>query len=159
MSLLDEIRSDLVNESAKLSNTLRKAKILASAIGLPEFKEWVDSELGGYSDRGKVPSYRRIRPTNYGTFFGPFQSGVRNIVLPTYDLPASVKDFAENLIFFDGVGTLEAQASESRQESYQRRWPQEMVILARDAMRMEGEMVLADAHQPIPTHLHSGILD
>ena len=27
MSLLDEIRSDLINESANLSNTLRKAKI------------------------------------------------------------------------------------------------------------------------------------
>ena len=159
MSLLDEIRSDLVNESARLSNTLRKAKILASAIGLPEFKEWVDSELGGYSDREKVPSYRRIRPTNYGTFFGPFQSGVRNVGLPTCDLPASVKYFAENLTFFDGVGTLEAQASESHQESYRRPWPQEMVILARDAIRMEGGMVLVDAHQPIPTHLHSGILD
>ena len=45
MTLLDEIRSDLVNESANLSNTLRKAKILARAIGLPEFMEWVDFEL------------------------------------------------------------------------------------------------------------------
>ena len=34
MSLLDEIQSDLVNESADLSNILRKAKILASALGL-----------------------------------------------------------------------------------------------------------------------------
>ena len=64
MSLLDDIRTDLVNESAHLSNTLRKAKILANAIGLPEFREWVDSELSGYVDRGKVPSYRRFRPTN-----------------------------------------------------------------------------------------------
>ena len=39
MSLLDEIRTDLVNESANLPNTLRKAKILASEIGLPECRE------------------------------------------------------------------------------------------------------------------------
>ena len=64
MSLLDEIRSDLVNESASLPNTLRKAKILATSIGLPEFRDWVDSELDGYSDRNKVPSYRRFTPTN-----------------------------------------------------------------------------------------------
>ena len=83
MSLLDEIRTDLVNESAGLSNTLRKAKILASAIGLPEFREWVEFELNGYPDRDKVPSYRRFRPTNLGTFAGPFQSGVNNVVLPT----------------------------------------------------------------------------
>ena len=72
MSLLDEIRSDLVNESTDLSNTLRKAKILASAIGLPEFREWVASELSGYTNRDKVPSYRQFRPTNLGTFAGPF---------------------------------------------------------------------------------------
>ena len=155
MSLLDEIRSALVNESADLSNTLRKAKILASAIGLPEFREWVDFELSGYTDRDKVPSYRCFLPTNLGTFSGPFQSGVKNMVLPTYNLPDQVRDFAENLIVFDGVGALEAQAS----GSYQRKWPQEMVMLARDATQMTGGMVLVDAHQPIPAHVIPGVLD
>ena len=154
MSLLDEIRSDLVNESAGLSNTLRKAKILAGAIGLPEFREWVEFELSGYPDREKVPSYRRFRPTNLGTFSGPLQSGVENMVLPTHNLPAEVKEFAENLIFFQGVGELEAQASESTQQ----RWSQEMVMTARDAIKMTRGMVLVDARQPIPAHVISGIL-
>lgn len=155
MSLLDEIRSDLVNESANLSNTLRKAKILASAIGLPEFREWVDFELGGYTDREKVPSYRRFRPTNLGDFSGPFQSGVRNVVLPIFNLPPEVKDFAENLIFFDGVGALAARGRDYGQI----KWPQEMVMLARQAIQMDGGMVLVDAHQPVPAYLISGILD
>lgn len=160
MSLLDEIRSALVNESADLSNTLRKAKILASAIGLPEFREWVDFELSGYTDRDKVPSYRCFRPTNLGTFSGPFQSGVKNMPLPTYNLPDEVKEFAENLILFEGVGALEAQASGSYQSgSYQRKWPQEMVMLARDAIQMTGGMVLIDAHQPIPAYALTGVLD
>ena len=47
MSLLDEIRTDLVNESASLSNTLRKVNLLASEIGLPAFREWVGFELKG----------------------------------------------------------------------------------------------------------------
>ena len=155
MSLLDEIRSDLVNESASLSNTLRKAKILASALGLPEFRDWVDFELGGYPDRDSVPSYRRFRATNLGTFSGPFQSGVKNVVLPTFNLPDTVKEFAENLIFFDGVGALEAQAS----SSHQWKWPQEMVMLAQSSIQMTGGMVLVDAHQPIPSHVISGVLD
>ena len=155
MSLLDEIRSDLVNESASLSNTLRKAKILASALGLPEFRDWIDFELGGYPDRDSVPSYRRFRPTNLGTFSGPFQSGVKNVVLPTFDLPDTVKEFAENLFFFDGVGALEAQAS----SSHQWKWPQEMVMLAQNSIQMTGGMVLVDAHQPIPSHVISGVLD
>ncbi len=153
--MLDEIRSDLVNESASLSNTLRKAKILASALGLPEFRDWIDFELGGYPDRDSVPSYRRFRPTNLGTFAGPFQSGVKNVVLPTFDLPDTVKEFAENLIFFDGVGALEAQAS----SSHQWKWPQEMVMLAQNSIQMTGGMVLVDAHQPIPSHVISGVLD
>ena len=75
MSLLDEIRSDLTNQSADLSNTLRKAKILASVIGLPEFRDWVDSELSGYSNRDKLPSYRIHGATSLGYFSGPFQTG------------------------------------------------------------------------------------
>ena len=160
MNLLDEIRSDLVNESANLPNTLRKAKILASAIGLPEFRQWVDYELSGYPDRDSVPSYRRVRPTNLGTFAGPFQSFVNNMVLLTYNLPEEVKEFAENLLFFDGVGALEAQVQQAQaSDSFQRKWPQEMVMLARNSLRMSGDMVLVDAHQPIPTYVISGILD
>ena len=158
MSLLDEIRSDLVNESANLSNTLRKAKILASAIGLPEFKEWVDSELGGYSEREKVPSYRRLRPTNIGTFFGPGPSSLQNVVLPIYNLSGNIKDLAENQVFDEGVGQLEAMAAQAS-ESYQWTWPQEMVMLARDAIQMGRGMVLVDAYQPISPQSISGILD
>ena len=155
MSLLDEIRADLVNESAGLSNTLRKAKILASAVGIPEFREWVDYELSGYPDRGKVPSYRTFRPTNLGKFSGPLQSSLNNMVLLTVNLPDPVKDFAENLIFFDGVGALEAQEAESGTQ----RWPQEYVILAQDALKMTGGFVLVDAHRPIPSYVIAGILD
>ena len=155
MNLLDEIRTDLVNESVSLPNTLRKAKILASAIGIAEFREWLDFELGGYPDGDRVPEYRRFRPTNLGTFSGPYNSGVKDVVLPTYNLPDSVRDFAENLIVFDGVGALEAQAL----SSYQKKWPQEMVMLARDSMQMSGGMVLVDAYQPVSGHIISGILD
>ena len=155
MSLLDEIRSDLVNESASLSNTLRKAKILASAIRVPEFREWVNFELGGYTDREKVPSYRRFQPTNLGDFAGPFQSEFKNVVLPTYNLPPEVKDLAQNLIFFDGVGALAARGSADGQM----KWPQEAVMLAREVVQMTGGMVLVDVHQPIPAYLISGILD
>ena len=155
MILLDEIRADLTNQSADLSNTLRKAKILASRIGLDEFREWVDSELGGYEDRDKLPSYRIHAATSLGYFSGPFQSGFKNVVLPTIGLPDLIKEFAENLLFFDGVGALEAQAGKTGQL----KWPQEMVFLARDSIQMGGGMVLTDAHKPVPAYIIPGILD
>ncbi len=155
MSLLDEIRSDLTNQSADLSNTLRKAKILASAIGLPEFTEWVDSELSGYKDRDKLPSYRVCPSVNLGYFSGPFQSGAKNVILPTVNLPERIKEYAENLRFFDGVGALEAQAKKSSQV----RWPSEMVMLARESLKMTDGSLLIDAHKPVPGHIVPGIMD
>ena len=119
MSLLDEIRSDLTNQSTDLSNTLRKATILTSSIGLDEFREWVDSELSRYKNIDKLPSYRRFRPTHLETYSGPFQSRVENVVLPTVYLPDPVKEFAQNMVLFDGVATLEAQLPEHGQI----KWP------------------------------------
>jgi len=156
MNLLDEIRSDLVNESASLANTLRKAKILASEIGLPEFREWVEFELNGYPDRDSVPEYRRFQATNLGTLSGPFGRIDKNVVVPTFNLPENVKDFAENLILFEGVGELEAQAP--RAPLY-RRWPQEFLFAARPVTGWSSGMELIDAQQPIPAHTILGVLD
>ena len=155
MDLLNEIRADLVNESVALTNTLRKAKILASQIGLPEFQKWVACELSGYPDKTTVPSYRIYRPANLGTFSGPFHSEMRNVPLPTYNLPPEIKDFAEKMILDDGVGQLAAQAS----GDYVVKWSPEMVLVVREKVTMSGGMVLVDAHQPMPAAVIVGILD
>ena len=129
MNLLDEIRSDLVNESASLANTLRKARILASALGIPEFREWTESELNGYQAPESVPDYRKVRPTNLGTLSGSFGRMDKNVVIPTFHLPEEVKDFAENFIFFEGVGELESQVLRA---PLHKRWPQEYLMAARE---------------------------
>ena len=158
MSLLDDISTDLVNESTSLSNTLRKAKILASTIGIQEFRDWVDSELTGYRDMSKLPDYRRFPGLNFGTYSGPYQSRADHVVLPIFNLPDVVKKFAENLFLPQGVRELEGMLTNSG-EQYKLNWPQEYVILARDSLRMSNGMVLVAAHQPITPHLLSGILD
>lgn len=77
-------------------------------------------------------------------------------MIPTFNLPEDVKDFAENLIFFDGVGELEAQML--RAPLY-KKWPQEFLIAARQVTGWSGGMELVDAQQPIPAHTLVGILD
>ena len=155
MSLLDDIRDDLVQEATSLSNTLRKAKLLARALSVHEFSGWVDSELNGYTDLEKLPPYRRFRPTNLGTFSGPFGSGVKNLQIPTYGLPETVKEFAEELVIPDSVGTLEGQGS----NDHKRNWPPEMIIVARESIELKNGGVLVEAHQPIPGHVQLGIID
>jgi len=158
MSLLDEIKSDLVNEKAKLTNTLRKAKILASQLQLDEFKNWIRFELEGYDRYENLPGYRKFKAHNFGTFSGPFQSMIKNVTLPTYNLPASIRDFAENLDIYKSIGELESMLSSSA-DSLQEKWSQEAIILARDSMQMSGGMVLVDAYKPITKHLVAGIID
>lgn len=158
LRLLDEIKTDLVNEKAKLTNTLRKAKILASQLQLDEFKDWIRFELEGYSKYDDLPDYRKFKAHNVGTFSGSFQSMAENVTLPTFNLPTSIRDFAENLNMYDSISTLENMLSSST-NSFQRKWPQEAIILARDSVQMSGGMILVDAYQPITKHLIAGIID
>ena len=135
MSLIEDISADLVNEKASLSNTLRKAKVLAQELGVPEFRNWVRSELEGCMIPKDIPKYRKFRPTNYGTFSVPFGSGARNVVLPTLNLENPVKEYAENVIFGQGIGELEGML-QLADNNFQRRWPQEALILARDSVKI-----------------------
>ncbi len=156
MTLLDDIRNDLLSETAPLTTTMRKAKVLASQIALSEFREWVDFELGGYPTDHDVPEYRSYRPINLGMLSGPFQSAATNVPLPTFGLPDGVKDFAEHLHFRESIGELEAMKSEG---TFARKWPPEYVIAARAHLEYSGNFVLIDAHQPIPGQVVSGVLD
>ena len=156
--LIDAIRDDLVSESVDLSNTLRKAKILATKIGLPEFRDWINYEQAGYPKGAEIPSYRSFGATNLGTFLGPLGRKVENFVLPTYNLPDHVREFAVSLVVHDGVGALQAMLA-SEHESFQLKWPQEYVLLARHYIPMEDGSQLADAHQLVPSHIVSGVLD
>ncbi|WP_411860517.1 AbiTii domain-containing protein [Klebsiella aerogenes] len=61
MSLLREIQQAATDPSFDLPSLLRKCKILASRLGSPEFKQWVNFELNGYPDLGNL-----ILPSNSG---------------------------------------------------------------------------------------------
>lgn len=158
MSLINEIKSELTSQTVPIADTLRKAKILASQIKLEEFKQWLKYELDGYPNKQSLPEYRKMMAHNIGTFSGPFNSMARNVPIPTANLPESVKEFAERMAFFDGVGELEAMLK-VKGDRLERRWPAEAIILARDRVTLSGGMVLVDASQPIGKHMIAGIID
>ena len=155
MTLMDDIKSALTNDSASLSNTLRKAKILATTMRLSEFREWVDYELGGYPKQSEVPAYRVLRTQSVGQFSGPFGSGASNVILPTSNLPSELRDLVDTLTMRQGVGQLEALHT----DDVAHRWPSELVTLARPLMKMSDGMELIDARRPISSSAISGILD
>lgn len=58
--LVLELQKDAMDSSIKLSDLLRKALVVAKKLGVREFQEWVESELNGYDDMDKIPTYREV---------------------------------------------------------------------------------------------------
>ncbi len=75
MDELQEFIAELAQHEVDLTSSLRKAKILTSALHSPELDEWINSELDGYADPTKVPDYRLFAADNYGDFAGPASAG------------------------------------------------------------------------------------
>ncbi|OTG72479.1 hypothetical protein B9T23_14685 [Acinetobacter terrae] len=83
MSLLREIQNDATNSSVKVSDLLRKCKILAARLGSKEFQSWINKELNGYSLEDELPEYRVIEANSKGNFAGAFGSSLTNIDIPS----------------------------------------------------------------------------
>jgi YD repeat-containing protein len=65
-NILQQIQADVLNQNVSLSNTLRKAKVLASQLRSQELSNWVSSELDGYKSEKDLPDYRVIRTRSIG---------------------------------------------------------------------------------------------
>ena len=156
-NLIEAIKKDIMNDDVSLATILRKAKILAFKLKSDEFRKWVDSELAGYQKEVEIPSYRKIMAQNFGIFSGPFRSRIDNLMIPTFNLPDSIKEFANEIKFPEGIKELESMADSDR--PLQIKWPPEAIILARERINVSGGHVLVDAWQPISKQVICGILD
>ena len=154
MSLLDELRADLINDSANVANTLRKALVLADEVASPELRAWILSELNGYPEFDNVPDYRRVYLPVYGTFLG---SGVkREELITTSGLSDEMRDKADCLRVVDGVSAL-AHNLATGEKMFQRPLPVEMTALLRLHLRMPG-MALAKTYQQVPPYVFDEVL-
>ena len=158
MSLLNEIRNDLTNESAGLPNTLRKALVLASELQSQELKEWATFELEGYRVADLAPIYRRLNLPVFGTFHGPFQTRMTNVIIPTTGLPESVRGFADTLVFTQNIAALEETLS-SHQEVFHQTLDPKITELLGTTVAMTGGMVLFETYHQIPRSNFAGIID
>ena len=162
--MLDELQefiAELAQHEVDLTSSLRKAKILTSALHSPELDEWINSELDGYTGSARVPDYRLFTADNYGDFAGPASAGVpeggasTTLRISTDDLPQDVKDFAEKLVMLDGVRALQAHEDEDDKKS----WPLNLVVAAQEATALQGGLFLTNAYQHIPAAVYTDILE
>jgi len=126
VTLLREIQSAATDSAVEISTVLRKAKILASRLRNPEFGDWVDRELNGYSaDCADVPRYREI----HGVVEGNLSDGYRfwdSAPIMTSFLPEEFRAFGESSYLRQPISEIAAMAA-SKSE-FKAPWPQELAV-------------------------------
>jgi hypothetical protein len=97
MRLLKELRDLVTDPSARITDILRRAKVLAVTLKQDEFKAWVAYELSGYPPEADLPPYRRLNSPPLGAFSG-IANRVTDCLLPASLMPDSIQKFACHLL-------------------------------------------------------------
>ncbi|MEN8990585.1 MULTISPECIES: hypothetical protein [unclassified Acinetobacter] len=159
MSLLREIQNDAVNSNIKVSDLLRRCKVLAYRLGNEDFKTWVDSELNGYESLDGIPSYRIYNDVNSkGHFSGAFGSGLRNADIPSNCFP---KEFRKNLTTVSltaPIAEFESLVINAKKgKLLQQPWDANFVAMFSN--KIYKNMVCVQAWKVIPSTKLEGIID
>lgn len=66
------LKNEIVKSDTKLSDLLRKAKIIAQEINDKKFLKWIEKELNGYNKNDKIPGYRIVegKPMGWNPYKG-----------------------------------------------------------------------------------------
>lgn len=131
MSLLREIQDDAVNSNVKVSDLLRKCKILGYRLGNEDFKKWVEMELNGYSSNQELPKYRMLEVQSKGDFIGVSGRRLINADIPTIFFPKKHHEDMKNSLLMNPIAEIEALINESYKEGNSPRepWNSDFVVL------------------------------
>lgn len=75
---LQELKNDAVRSEIKLSELLRRAKLILKDTDKKEFKDWLNKESNGYDKDEKVPEYRMIHGEPKG--WNPYRGWIPFII-------------------------------------------------------------------------------
>lgn len=89
-ALVLQLQADALDPNVKISDLLRKAKVVASKLELREFKEWVELELQGYPDISGLPEYRKVYTRVKA--LSPSRGWVQ-VVIEDQDLERTISEF------------------------------------------------------------------
>jgi hypothetical protein len=158
MTLLREIQDVAVNADVDLTVVLRKCRISATRLGYPDFKDWVDRELAGYKDKSKLPDYRIIPGAGaFGTFSGPFGSGIKNAPIPSIYLPEGFEDYARKVYLHEGISSYILLLANSNGSSPCIHWPADLVLLV--GQELDSNYNLISAWQTLSLGSIANVLD
>jgi hypothetical protein len=127
MNLLREIQNEAIKSDSDILALLRKCRVLSSRIRNDDLKEWVGHELDGYTDKEKLPNYRKTFAISKGHFSGPFGSGMKNAEIPSTCIPKEYRDMVKNVYLMEGIGAYcDLLAGENSNGVFMVAWPAEI---------------------------------
>lgn len=156
MTLIRDIQNYAIDPNIKLSDLLRKCKVLAARLKNEDFKNWVDAELNGYPSKDDLPSYRIVDVNAHGHLSGPFQAEMRNISIPASCLPKKLRDWAKRSYISQPISSLEDMVKGDA-DNLRGEWPGDLVASIADKI-YRGYNLYA-AWQVIPRGAIIAILD
>lgn len=159
MSLLREIQTDAVDSKCKVSDLLRKCKILAARLGNDDFKIWVDSELNGYELSDSIPSYRVYNNVlSKGHFSGAFGSGLRNADIPSNCFPKEFRKDLTTVSLVAPIAEIESLVQKFiKGKLLQQPWDSNFVAMFNN--KVYENMICVQAWKVIPSTKLEGIID
>lgn len=156
--LLKEIAAAAVDGSAPVAGVLRKCAVLGTRLKNDDLRDWALKELNGYENLAELPDYRKVAAVLTGHLAGPFGSGFKNVAIPTIGLPDSLKARAEEMVFGEGVASLEASL-EGSGDSLVFNWPGNWIALLQRHAKLADELQIYGAWQSTSKATVAGILD
>ncbi len=157
MNLLHEIEQELQQSNIHLTDLLRKALQLGTNLKYMKLKEWALKELQGYKADDEIPEYRIVNTDSFGDFSGPMGFVGNKLPIPTFNLPETVKEFAEYTPIFEGISSLLYLIERNSSGQMQIQWPANAIAACRT--KIYPRMSLVTAYKLLPASVFPQIID
>lgn len=158
--LLQRIIDEATNASSNLGEVLRLCMRLGTILQNKELTAWARLEASGYGHEDELPEYRKIPIEARGTFYGPFQSGIKNAHIPKSVIDEDHREALFTASIFDPVGELERIAGKAASDdTLQQNWPADAIAYYQTKEIYSNGLVLASAWRVLSRNTFAGLLE
>lgn len=155
MSFIEQLQGDLLSPKVPLTDTLRKAKVLARQLRSKDLDKWVSQELDGYKTKNDLPDYRIILSSLVGKCTNGFYL-ISNQSVPLLNIAEDLRKELTTFYIFDGIRTVEDLASKQERHFI---LPADVVKLINYYLDRSGGYYFVEVEHTIGPHDFQQVLD
>ncbi len=155
MTFLRDIQDSAIDSESRLSDLLRKCKVLAHRLQHDELNQWVEYELNGYPSFDIIPDYRIVSGIAKG-HFEAYGRMLQNMTIPSGSLPKEYRHWANEARLVQPISAIEETCSGSG-DMLQIDWPGNLMAIVGQKIFKGYSMI--GAWLEIPKSLVFAILD